>query len=56
MCETIPASDFDTVGSLIDEMIDETYQIYTPEKEAEWGAVAITIELLNNAYCSNGTG
>ncbi|HLR03027.1 MAG TPA: ASCH domain-containing protein [Virgibacillus sp.] len=45
MYEAIPAGDFDAVGDSIDEMVEQTYHIYTPEKEKEWGTVAITIKL-----------
>lgn len=46
MYESIPASDFDASGDSIDEMVENTYKIYTPEKEKEWGTVAIRIKLL----------
>lgn len=46
MYETIPASDFDTVGDPIDLMVQQTYEIYSPEQEKEWGTLAITIKLL----------
>ncbi len=47
MYENIPASDFDAVGGSIDEMVERTYKIYTPDKEKEWGTLAITIKLLD---------
>lgn len=28
------------------EMIDGTYEIYTPEQEKEWGTLAITISFI----------
>lgn len=46
MYETIPAEDFDAVGDSISEMVDSTYEIYSPEREKEWGTLAITIKLL----------
>ncbi len=46
MYEDIPASDFDAISSTIEEMVELTYQIYTPQQEKEWGTLAITIELL----------
>ncbi|MGK0713490.1 ASCH domain-containing protein [Aerococcus urinaeequi] len=46
MYETIPASDFDTVGDPVDLMVQQTYEIYSPEQEKEWGTLAITIKLL----------
>lgn len=47
MYESIPASDFDAVGDSIDEMVEQTYQIYSPERERDWGTLAITIKLLD---------
>ncbi|GAA0497719.1 ASCH domain-containing protein [Salinibacillus aidingensis] len=47
MYESIPASDFDAVGRSIEDMVERTYRIYTPEKEKEWGTLAITIQLLD---------
>lgn len=47
MYENIPASDFDAVGGSIDEMVERTYEIYTPERERKWGTIAITVKLLN---------
>lgn len=46
MYESIPAEDFDAVDDSIHEMVEQTYQIYTPEREKEWGTVAITINVL----------
>lgn len=47
MYETIPAEDFDAVGDSINEMVESTYEIYSPEREKEWGTLAITIKLLD---------
>lgn len=47
MYESVPAKDLDAVGGSVDEMVDRTYQIYSPEREKEWGTVAISIQLLN---------
>jgi len=44
MYETIPAENFDAVGDSIDEMVDSTYEIYSPKREKEWGTLAITIK------------
>lgn len=44
MYEDIPFIDFDCEGWTMKEMIDGTYEIYTPEQEKEWGALAITIK------------
>lgn len=46
MYESVPANDLDVVGSSIDEMVEQTYLIYSPEREKEWGTVAISIKLL----------
>ena len=46
MYRSIPASELNAVGGSIDEMVERTYRIYTPEKENEWGTVAITIKLI----------
>lgn len=46
MYENIPSSDFDTVGDSIEELVEQTYEIYTPEQEKEWDTLAITIKLL----------
>ncbi|PAV31406.1 hypothetical protein CIL05_01760 [Virgibacillus profundi] len=44
MYEDIPFKDLDGEGWTMEEMIKGTYEIYTPEQEKEWGALAITIE------------
>ena len=44
MYEDIPFKDFDCEGWTMKEMIDGTYEIYTPEQEKQWGALAITIK------------
>lgn len=44
MYEDISFKDFDCEGWTMKEMIDGTYEIYTPEQENEWGTVAIFIE------------
>lgn len=44
MYEDITFKDFDCEGWTMKEMIDGTYDIYTPEQEKEWGALAITIK------------
>ncbi|MEW9503157.1 ASCH domain-containing protein [Jeotgalibacillus marinus] len=44
MYEDIPFKDFDCEGWTMKEMIDGTYEIYTPEQEKEWGTLAITIK------------
>ena len=47
MYENIPFEDFDCEGWTMEEMVDGTYEIYTPEQEKEWGTVAITITINN---------
>jgi len=44
MYNDIPLRDFDCEGWTMKEMIDGTYEIYTPEQEKEWGTLAIMIE------------
>ncbi|MDO3410936.1 ASCH domain-containing protein [Saccharibacillus sp. CPCC 101409] len=39
----MPFSDFDCEGWTMQEMVDGTYDIYTPEQEADWGALGIRI-------------
>lgn len=44
MFENIRFKDFDCEGWTMKEMLDGTYEIYTPEQEKEWGTLAITIK------------
>jgi ASC-1-like (ASCH) protein len=44
MYEDIPYKDFDAAGKSIEEMVERTYKIYSPEQEKEWGTLAITIK------------
>ena len=44
MYQTIPFKDFDCDGWTMDEMINGTYDIYTPQQEKQWGTLAITIK------------
>ena len=44
MYEDIPFEDFDCKGWTMQEMIDGTYEIYTPKQEKEWGVLALTIQ------------
>lgn len=43
MYEDIPFKDFDCEGWTLEEMINGTYDIYAPEQEKKWGALAISI-------------
>ncbi|MBP1970539.1 ASC-1-like (ASCH) protein [Virgibacillus natechei] len=45
MYEEIPAEDMDEEGRSIDEMVKNTFKIYTPDQEKEWGTLAITIKV-----------
>ncbi len=44
MYEDIPFQYFDCDGWTMQQILDETYEIYTPEQEKEWGTLAITIK------------
>ncbi|MED4018765.1 ASCH domain-containing protein [Sutcliffiella cohnii] len=44
MYEDIPFQDFDCEGWTMQEMMDGTYEIYTPKQEKKWGALAIAIK------------
>jgi ASC-1-like (ASCH) protein len=46
MYEDIPFEDFDCKGWTIKEMVEGTYEIYTPEQEKKWGTLAITVKFL----------
>ncbi|PEJ28468.1 hypothetical protein CN677_27155 [Bacillus pseudomycoides] len=50
MYENIPFHLFDCEGWTLDEMINGTYEIYTPEQEKIWGTLAIKIQTLNKNY------
>lgn len=44
MYEDIPFKDMDCEGWTMEEMLDGTYDIYTPAQEKDWGVLAITIK------------
>lgn len=44
MYQTIPKEVMGSTDSTLEEMLEKTYTIYSPEKEQEWGTLAITIE------------
>ncbi|MDG5786182.1 ASCH domain-containing protein [Evansella sp. AB-P1] len=44
MYRDIPFKDFGCEGLTMEEMVDGTYEIYTPEQEKTWGTLAITIK------------
>ncbi|MTD29908.1 ASCH domain-containing protein [Planomicrobium sp. YIM 101495] len=41
----IPSEDFDCEGWTISEMVNGTYEIYTPEQEKAWGTLAIKMKV-----------
>lgn len=47
MYETLPAQVLGAHGQTVDQMIQDTYEIYSPEQEKQWGTVAIHIELID---------
>ena len=47
MYKDIPLTEFDCEGWKIKDMIDGTYEIYTPNQEKEWGTLAISMRLLD---------
>ncbi|MCS1350827.1 ASCH domain-containing protein [Mechercharimyces sp. CAU 1602] len=47
MYEDIPFQELDCEDWTIQEMVDGTYEIYSPEQEKECGTLAITIKYLN---------
>jgi ASC-1-like (ASCH) protein len=44
MYEDIPFEEFGCAGWTMKEMLEGTYEIYTPEQEKMWGTLAITIK------------
>ncbi|CAM4002690.1 ASCH domain-containing protein [Lederbergia lenta] len=46
MYKDIPYDCFDTHNDSINEMVEQTYEIYSPEQEKDWGTLAITIKLI----------
>ena len=48
MYTDISLKDAGCEGWTIKEMIDGTYDIYTPEQEERWGTLAITIKYLSS--------
>lgn len=44
MYESIPAKEFDTEGDSINEMVEQTYEIYSFEQEQKCGTLAITVK------------
>ena len=47
MYKDIPFKELDCQGWSMKEMIDGTYEIYTPQQEKEYGALAISIKVIN---------
>lgn len=48
MYTTIPAQAFDMENVSLEEMIEQTYAIYTPAQESQWGTLAITVKRLDD--------
>lgn len=44
--ENIPFEDLGGEGWLLEEMLQGTYEIYTPEQEKRWGVLAIRLRYL----------
>jgi ASC-1-like (ASCH) protein len=47
MYENIPFREFDCEGWSMQEMLDGTYEIYTPEQETKWGTLAISMKYID---------
>lgn len=45
MYETIPAEHFDASERSIEDMVKNTYEIYTQSQEQQWGSLAIKVKL-----------
>ncbi|WP_423188879.1 ASCH domain-containing protein [Alkalibacterium sp. f15] len=43
MYETIPARDLGSHGKTVEALLERTYALYAPEKEKQWGTLAIEI-------------
>ncbi|PYZ97491.1 hypothetical protein CR205_02525 [Alteribacter lacisalsi] len=54
MFEAIPAEAFDAAGWTIDEMVESMYEIYPPEREREWGTVALYVRLVDEERVVRG--
>ncbi|MEK4511964.1 ASCH domain-containing protein [Paenibacillus sp. FSL K6-2524] len=48
MYNTLSFKDFGCEGRSMQEMIDGTYEIYTPEQEDKWGTLGIRIRLIES--------
>lgn len=46
MYTQVPAQAFDTDDLTLADMLAQTYDIYTPEQESQWGTLAIKIKLI----------
>lgn len=46
MYENVSAEDMGAGGSSVEEMVENTYEIYTPQQERAYGTVAIKIKYL----------
>jgi len=46
MYESVSAEEMGSRGETIEEMVNDTYEIYTPEQEKKYGSLAIRIKCL----------
>src|SRR5699024_4485259 len=46
MYEAITAKALGAVGDSIEKMVENTFEIYTAEREKEWGTLAIFVQLV----------
>ncbi|MEF2968538.1 ASCH domain-containing protein [Paenibacillus sp. M1] len=46
MYTSLPLNELDAAGRPVRELLEETYEIYTPEQEAKWGVLGIRVSLL----------
>ncbi|MGM0896503.1 MAG: hypothetical protein ACQEV0_01310 [Bacillota bacterium] len=48
MFEDIPAEKFGTVDNNIEKQVEAIHTLYSPEREKQWGGLAIELELLSS--------
>lgn len=47
MYETLPDQILGAHGQTVEQMLENTYKIYSPEQEKQWGTVSIHIEVID---------
>ena len=47
MYNSIPLAYFDTADESIETLIQQTYEIYSPSQEKDWGTLAITVKRIH---------